>query len=129
MRNEYDRLAEVIIGAAIDVHKELGPGLLENTYESCLFFELIQRGFTVSRQREQPVKYKGHVIECGYRLDLLVNNMVVVELKSVEKLERIHEAQLLTYLKLSGLRLGFLMNFNCVRLVDGIKRMVMGSLD
>ena len=102
----------------------MGPGLLESAYESCLEYELIDRGFAVERQAPLPVRYRGVTVECGFRIDLRVNALVIVELKAVEKLERIHEAQVNTYLRLTGLHLGLLMNFNVLRLVDGIKRVV-----
>lgn len=115
-------LTEAIIGAAIEVHKHLGPGLLESTYEACLVYELVDRGFLVERQRAIPVVYRGLRIDCGYRIDLLVNDEVIVELKSIDSLHPIHEAQLLSYLKLSGRRVGLLINFNSRRLTEGIKR-------
>jgi GxxExxY protein len=117
-------LTERIIGAAIEVHRHLGPGLLEATYEACLAYELTDRGLTVERQLELPVIYRGVRVDCGYRIDLLVERTVIVELKSVEKLLPIHEAQLLSYLKLSGHRLGLLINFNVTRLTEGLKRKV-----
>src|SRR5581483_7531559 len=104
------------------VHRELGPGLLESTYEACLFYELCSRGLFVERQKELPVRYKGLAIDAGYRLDLLIEGRVVIELKAVDQLQPIHEAQLLTYLKLSGCTLGLLINFNVKILKDGIKR-------
>lgn len=125
MKEEINRLTEAIIGAAIEVHKELGPGLLESTYEACLFYELGTRGLVVERQKELPVAYRGVRIDCGYRLDLLVENQVILELKSVERLERIHEAQMMSYLKLSGKHIGLLINFNVVQLVKGLKRIVL----
>lgn len=118
-------LTQSIIGAAIEVHRHLGPGLLESTYESCLYFELDARGFSVERQKELPVVYKEQVIECGYRIDLLVNQSVIIELKAVEQIHPIFEAQILSDLKLSDLRVGLLINFNTRRLVDGIKRFVL----
>ena len=117
-------VTEVVIGAAIAVHRALGPGLLESTYEACLVYELIERGTAVERQKSLPVTYRGVVIDCGYRIDLLVGNEVIVELKVVERILPIHEAQLLTYLKLSGHRVGLLLNFNVPLMKDGIKRMV-----
>ncbi|MGM0594876.1 MAG: GxxExxY protein [Pseudomonadota bacterium] len=119
-----DYLSNQIIGAAIEVHRQLGPGLLESTYEQCLCRELVLRGIDFRRQVPLPVKYKGEFLECGYRLDMVVDRRVVLELKAVEELESIHEAQLLTYLKLSGLQLGLLMNFNVPVLRRGIKRIV-----
>jgi GxxExxY protein len=124
MREELNRLSEAVIGAAIRVHRELGPGLLESAYEACLEFELRDRGFQVDRQRELPVAYRGVRVDCGFRLDLVVNEAVIVELKAVERLDRIHEAQVHTYLRLTGLHLALLMNFNVVRMVDGVKRIV-----
>lgn len=114
-----------IIGAAIEVHRALGPGLLESTYEACLFHELVQRGLTVEKQKELPVHYKGVQLDCGYRIDLLVEGSVIVELKAIEKLEPIHEAQLLSYLKLSDIKIGLLINFNVEVLKSGIKRRVL----
>ena len=122
--DELKRLTETIIGAAIAVHRELGPGLLESTYEACLVHELKERGLAVERQKELPVVYRGVRIDCGYRIDLLVEGTVVVELKAIEKFEPVHEAQLISYLKLSNLHVGLLINFNVVQLVKGIKRMV-----
>ena len=113
-----------IVDAAMKVHSALGPGLLESAYEGCLAHELRKRGLKVAVQVALPVVYEGVNIDVGYRIDLLVEDLVIVELKSVDKLAPIHEAQLLTYLKLSGKRLGLLMNFNVVHLKDGIKRMV-----
>jgi GxxExxY protein len=125
MKDQLNKLTEAIIGAAIEVHRELGPGLLESTYEVCLVFELLQRGLKVEKQKELPVIYKGVRIECGYRLDVVVDDLVIVELKSVEKLDRIHEAQVMSYLKLSGKHVGLLINFNVLQLVKGLKRIVM----
>jgi GxxExxY protein len=117
-----NQVTEIIIGASIDVHRALGPGLLESTYEACLYYELEQRGLWVNKQVALPVSYKKVELEVGYRLDLLVQNKVVVELKSVKELLPVHTAQLLTYLKLSNHRLGLLINFNVAKLTDGIKR-------
>jgi len=119
-------LTQQIIAAAIDVHRALGPGLLESTYEACLAFELAQRGLEVERQRALPLTYKAVRIDCGYRIDLLVEGQVIVELKSVQALEPIHEAQMLSYLKLSGCHVGLLINFNVKRLKDGLRRLVNG---
>ena len=115
-----------VIGAAIAVHQELGPGLLESAYEACLVYELQQRGVQVKQQIPVPVVYKGVQLECGYRLDLLVENCVIVELKTVDAIQPIHEAQLLTYLKLLKLRLGLLINFKVPLLKHGIKRLLNG---
>lgn len=117
-------LTHEIIGAAICVHRELGPGLLESAYEACLQFELAQRGLRVERQRPQPVHYRGKWIDCGYRIDLLVEESVVVENKAVSDLTARDEQQLLTYLRLSSLRVGLLINFNVRRLLDGVRRVV-----
>jgi len=103
---EIDEITGQVIGAAIEAHRELGPGLLESTYSACLVYELVQRGLRIERQKPIVVLYKGTAVDCGYRMDLLVEGMVVVELKSVERLEPIHTAQLLTYLKLSGCKAG-----------------------
>jgi len=113
-----------IVDAAMKVHSALGPGLLESAYEGCLVHELRKRGLQVANQVALPVVYDGVEIDVGYRLDLLVERSVIAELKAVDKIAPIHEAQLLTYLKLSGHRLGLLLNFNVVRMKDGIKRMV-----
>src|SRR4051812_20260690 len=121
---ELNGISEGVIGAAIAVHRELGPGLLESAYEACLEFELHERGFVVRRQVELPVVYRGFSVDCGFRLDLLVNDNVILEIKSVSALDKIFEAQLQTYLKLTKLNLGLLMNFNVLRMVDGIKRIV-----
>ncbi|MBZ5704174.1 MAG: GxxExxY protein [Acidobacteriia bacterium] len=114
-----------IIGAAIEVHRALGPGLLESTYEECLCHELRLRGLEFRRQVAIPVLYKGVSLDCGYRLDLVVQDEVVLELKSVEQLLPVHEAQLLTHLKLSGKRVGLLINFNVPLLTEGISRKVL----
>ncbi len=123
---ELNEVSGQVIGAAIAVHRELGPGLLESAYEACLVHELRQRGIQVEQQVSQPVFYKGLQLDCGYRLDLLVENRVIVELKAVEAVLPIHEAQLLTYLKLRKLRLGLLINFNVPILKNGIKRLLNG---
>lgn len=113
-----------VIDSAIKVHRLLGPGLLESAYEACLIHELVKRGHSVTSQVGLPIVYDGCAIGVAYRLDLLVDNVVVVEVKAVEWLLPVHEAQLLSYLKLGGYKLGLLLNFNTVRLKDGIKRMV-----
>jgi len=120
--DEYDKLTEKIIGCAIKVHTTLGPGLLENAYKECLFFELCKAGFHVEKEKPLPLLYEGVNLDCGYRLDLLVDNSVVIELKSVKKIEDIHLAQMLTYLKLGKYKVGLLINFNVTALKDGIKR-------
>ena len=121
---EINKLTEIIIGAAIEVHRNLGPGLLESAYEACLEFELKKRGLRVERQVELPLRYKEVHLDCGYRLDLLVNGVVIVEVKAVNEIAAIHHAQLTSYLKLSGCRVGLLINFNVMLLKDGIKRIV-----
>jgi GxxExxY protein len=118
-----NQLTSKIIGAAIRVHRELGPGLLENVYEECLAIELHNTGLDFQRQVTVPVVYRGHSIDVGYRLDVIVSNRVIVELKAVDALLPVHSAQLLTYLKLMGMRLGLLINFNKAVLRDGIKRL------
>ncbi|HDJ29825.1 MAG TPA: GxxExxY protein [Candidatus Acetothermia bacterium] len=123
---EINRITETIIGAAIEVHRALGPGLLESVYEECLCRELSLRGIPFERQRSLPVEYKGLRLDCGYRLDLLVADTVVVEIKAVESLLPIHEAQLLTYLRLGGWKVGLLINFNVAVLRQGIRRRVLG---
>lgn len=119
---ECSDLTEAIIGAAIAVHRALGPGLLESTYEACLAHELGKLGIPFERQAPLPVRYDGVMLDCGYRLDLVVNAKVIVELKAVQSVEPIHEAQLMTYLRLSKLPVGLLINFNTLRLRDGITR-------
>ena len=119
-----NEISSKIIGAAIEVHKQLGPGLLESTYETCLAYELKQMGLDVKQQQALPVVYKEVKLDAGYRIDLLIENKVIVEIKSVDALADIHTAQLLTYLKLKDLKLGLLINFNSVRVVDGLKRIV-----
>ena len=113
-----------VIGAAIEVHKALGPGLLESTYEECLCVELGLRTISYERQKEVPIKYKGVALDCAYRLDIVVPNKLIVELKACDSIEPIHEAQLLTYLKLTGIKVGLLINFNVTLLKEGIKRFV-----
>ncbi len=127
-KNKYDEITSVIIGAAIDVHKEIGPGLLESVYEVCLQKLLIKKGLSVKRQVQLPISFQGELLEKDFFIDMLVEDEIIIELKSVEGLLPIHEAQLLTYLKLSGKQVGLLINFNVVLLKDGIKRRVMGFL-
>jgi GxxExxY protein len=119
-----NELSEKIIGRAIDVHKILGPGLLESAYLDCLFYELKKASFIVEKQKALPLIYKEVKLDVGYRLDLIVENKVIIEVKLVEVLNDVHVAQVLTYLKLSGCKLGLLMNFNVLRLIDGLKRLV-----
>lgn len=118
----FYQLTETTIGAAIEVHRHLGPGLLESAYEECLCYELELRGLNYRRQASLPVRYKGVKLDCGYRLDIVVEKRLILELKAVEKLLPIHEAQLLTYLKLSNLSLGLLLNFCAPTLKDGLRR-------
>jgi GxxExxY protein len=125
---KINELTEVIIGSAIEGHRFLGPGLLESTYEECLCRELSLRNIPFERQKVVPLEYKGVKLDCGYWLDLLVADKVVVEIKSVENLLPIHEAQVLTYLKLGGWQIALLINFNVPVLKEGIKRIVWGSL-
>jgi len=124
MIKEEDRLSKEIIGAAIEVHRRLGPGLLESAYEECLCRELAIRRLAFERQKPLALSYKGVNLNCGYRLDVVVEGLVILELKAAEKSEPIHEAQLLTYLKLSELKWGILINFNVPLLKHGIKRIV-----
>ncbi len=121
---KHSELTDKIIGCAIEVHKTLGPGLLESTYEQCLVRELSLAGISLLQQVPLPVEYKGIQLDCGYRIDLLVDEKVLVELKSVTQLLPIHEAQILTYLKLSKIPVGLLINFNVERLTKGLKRFV-----
>jgi len=121
---DINELSSRIIGAAIEVHKALGPGLLESAYEKCLCHEFGLRGLSNERQKPLPVIYKGKELDCGYRLDVVVENAIILELKSCEKIEPIHKAQLLTYLRLSGLHLGLILNFNVPVMRDGIVRIV-----
>lgn len=118
-----NQISEIIIGCSIEVHKSLGPGLLESAYSECLFYELQKAGLKVEKQKPLPLVYKEVKLDAGYRLDLIVENKVIIEIKSVDCLNDIHTAQVLTYLKLSGCRLGLLINFNVLRLVDGLKRL------
>ena len=118
-------LSYEIIGAAYHVHTELGPGLLESTYEVCLEYELIKRGFTVERQKLLPINYDGKKIDAAYRIDLLVEDSILLELKAVSEIESIHKAQVMTYLKLSGKKLGLLLNFNVSDMKRGVNRFIM----
>jgi GxxExxY protein len=121
---KLDAITRKIIGAAINVHRALGPGLLESAYETCLAFELQQLGMKFERQRPLPIRYRGITLDCGYRLDLVVENCVIVELKATEGLLPVHQAQLLSYLRLTGLRVGLLITFNVPVLKRGLKRIV-----
>jgi GxxExxY protein len=118
----HRELTEAIIGAAIAVHRELGPGLLESVYEKCLAFELADRGLSVTTQKEIPVRYKNLTFDCSFRADLIVENKVLLELKSIDQLTAIHTSQVITYLKLTGLRTALLINFNVPILKNGLKR-------
>lgn len=120
----FNQITEQIIGAAIEVHRALGPGLLESAYEACLAFELVQRGLKVERQKPLPLVYKQVELDCGYRLDLFVEESVIVEVKAVDQSAPIHQAQLLSYLKLSDCKVGLLINFNVKLLKNGIRRVV-----
>jgi GxxExxY protein len=122
---ESDPITALVIGAAIEVHRVLGPGLLESAYEECLCHELSLRSIAFQRQLVLPVDYKGVRLDCGYRLDIVLPGKLVIEIKAVEALAPIHDAQLLTYLKLSGIRTGLLLNFNVPLLRDGIRRLVL----
>ncbi len=121
---EFDSLSNIVIGAAILVHQELGPGLLESSYEPCLAYELSARSIRFERQKSLPIQYKGIRLDCGYRLDMIVEGRLVLEIKAVEKITPIHEAQLLTYLRLSRCEVGLIINFNVPMLKNGLKRVV-----
>jgi GxxExxY protein len=123
-----NEIGTILLDAAFAVHKELGPGLLESTYEVCLSYESVQRGLFIETQVPLPVVYKEVKLDCGYRIDLRVERKVIVEIKSVEALNDVHMAQILTYMKLSGCKLGYLINFNVKFLKEGIRRVVLGDL-
>lgn len=127
MKSENE-IGTIVLDAAFAVHKQLGPGLLESTYQACLTYDALQRGLLIETQVPLPVIYNEVKLECGYRLDILAEKKVIVEIKSVEALNEVHMAQLLTYLKLSGCKLGYLINFNVKQLKDGIRRVVLGNL-
>lgn len=124
--NEINEITRAIIGAAIEVHRQLGPGLLESSYRECLCRELVLRSIPFEREKPLPLEYKGIHLGCGYRIDILVAGCVVVEVKSVEALAPIHDAQLITYLRIGGWRLGLLINFNVAVLKSGIRRKILG---
>jgi len=124
-KREFTELSNRVIGCAIEVHRVLGPGLLESTYEQCLAHELTLNEIPVKVQHPLPVEYKGIRLDCGYRIDMLVADEIILELKSIEDLKGIHEAQLLTYMKLAHIRYGFLINFNVVRLKEGLRSFVL----
>ena len=123
----FDSLTNRVIGCAIEVHRQLGPGLLESTYQACLAHELSRAGMRFALQYPMPVAYKGVLLECGYRIDVLVEDQLVLELKAIEEILGIHEAQILTYLKLGKLKTGLLINFNVPTLKQGIKRFVLSE--
>jgi GxxExxY protein len=120
-----DQLSNTVIGLAIKVHKSLGPGLLESAYEECLFYELTKNGLFVEKQKPMPLVYEAVKLDCGYRIDLMVENKLILEIKSVETLNEVHLAQILTYLKLAECKLGLLINFNVKYLKHGIKRVIL----
>lgn len=119
----HKELSQNIIGAAIEVHSEFGPGLLESAYRRCLCRELSLRGLFVQEEEPLPITYKGFQLDCGYRMDLVVDRKIIVEVKAVQDVHPVHEAQLISYLKLSGLRVGLLINFHVLKLIDGVKRL------
>jgi GxxExxY protein len=121
---EFDATSKVVIGCAIEVHRMVGPGLLESAYEECLVYELLKNGLFVERQKPIPVIYKDIKLDCGYRLDLLVEKCVIVELKSIESILTVHEAQILTYMRFAKVKSGLLINFNVTVLKNGLKRFV-----
>jgi GxxExxY protein len=121
---EINKITQNIIGCAIEVHKSLGPGLLESAYEECLAFELNKAGLSIKRQLPTPVVYKDVKLDCGYRIDILVENTVVIELKVVDELNPVHQAQMLTYMKFSKMKVGLLINFNVTVLKNGIRRFI-----
>ena len=120
----WNEVTRAVIGGAIEVHRAMGPGLLESTYEACLEYELLERGLRCERQKPLAVVYRGVRLDCGYRIDLLVEDLVLVELKAVSRVLPLHQAQMMTYLKLSGLHVGLLLNFHVLRMRDGIHRYV-----
>ena len=124
-----NQIANKVIGCALDVHRILGPGLLESAYQECLYFKLKKSNLSVEKEKPMPLVFEDVQLECGYRIDLLVNNKVVIELKSVEFLTDVHMAQTLTYMKLGNYKLGLLINFNVSLLKHGIKRVINGNLD
>ena len=124
LSTDVESLGSMIVDAGLKVHKALGPGLLESAYEHCLAHELTKRGLALRRQAALPITYDGLTLDAGYRLDLVVNDAIIIEVKAVDQLTRLHEAQLLTYLKLAEIRLGFLMNFNVELFKHGLRRVV-----
>lgn len=125
---DLNKLSKIIIGIAIDVHNALGPGLLESAYKECLYYKINQSGIWVEKEKPIPLVYEKIKLDCGYRIDLLVNNQLVLEIKSVETINDIHIAQALTYLKIGNYKLGLLMNFNVLQLKHGIKRIINGYI-
>ncbi len=125
VQTSRDTLTEQVIGCAIEVHRILGPGLLESAYQRCLALELRKQGLLVETEVPMPVQYKKEVLDCGYRADMLVENTLILELKAVDALLPVHQAQILTYMKLSGIYLGLLINFHQTRLIDGLKRFIL----
>ena len=123
-----NQISKIVIGLAIEVHKALGPGLLESAYQECLFFKIKQAGLVVQKEKPMPLIFEEVKLECGYRIDLLIENKLVIELKSVESLNDVHLAQTLTYMKLGNYKLGLLINFNVALLSRGVKRVINGSL-
>ncbi len=123
-----NELSKIVIGSAIKVHQSLGPGLLENAYQECLFYELKKQNLNVTKEKSMPVIYEEIKMDCGYKIDLLVEDKVVIELKSVDKLNDVHKAQTLTYMKLGDYKLGLLINFNVSLLKSGIKRLINGYI-
>jgi GxxExxY protein len=121
---ETERIGKEVVDSAITVHRELGPGLLESAYEACLAFELVSRGFHVVQQQECPIHYRGHLVKCAFKLDLVINDSVIVEVKAVEKIHPVHKAQLISYLKLTDISLGFLINFHERLVKNGLERFV-----
>lgn len=124
---EFSELSNKVIGSAIEVHKALGPGLLESAYQQCLCHELRLNGIDFQLEKPLPVEYKGCRLDCGYRIDIVVEDEIVLELKSVEKLNKVHEAQLLAYMKLAKIKYGFLINFNVTLLKDGLKSFILNN--
>lgn len=122
---EFDELSNKVIGCALNVHKTLGPGLMESVYEKCLSYELTNSGLRNETQKVLPVTYKDVQIDCGYRIDILVEDKLIIEIKAVDALLPLHQSQILTYMKLSGVSMGLLLNFNVARLKDGIERFVL----
>ena len=123
-----NELSNKLIGLAIEIHTDLGPGLLESVYKECLFYKIVKSDLKVEKEKPMPLIYKGVELECGYRIDLIVENRLVIEIKAVEALNDVHLAQVLTYMKLGNYKLGLLLNFNVARLKDGLRRVINGKL-